>query len=136
MAEGKHLYRSNDAKIAGVCAGIAEYLAVSPLVIRAIAVVLTVLCAGAPIIAYLILTVCVPRRPADYTQYVDVAPVRFVTGKVSAIGAGQDNGSPCPRDPRVERGVHPCVEGQRAGEGEAQGGSAVSDAPGACYAAA
>ncbi len=61
----KRLYRSRkDRIIAGVCAGIAEYLAVDPTIIRIIYVLLTVFTALIPfIIIYLILWAIIPERP-------------------------------------------------------------------------
>ena len=61
----KRLYRSRkDRIIAGVCAGIAEYLAVDPTIIRIIYALLTVFTALIPfIIIYLILWAIIPERP-------------------------------------------------------------------------
>ncbi len=59
----KRLYKSkNDKKIAGVCAGIAEYFNVDPTLIRLGWVFATVL-AGAGIIAYIIAAIIVPDKP-------------------------------------------------------------------------
>jgi phage shock protein C len=70
--KGRHLYRSQDALLAGVCAGIAEYLGISPTFVRVITVLLTLLTLGAPIFAYLVLMVCIPDSPASYSDYIDV----------------------------------------------------------------
>jgi len=61
----KKLYRSRtDKKIAGVCAGIAEYFDIDPTVVRIIFVIL-LLPGGFPgLIPYLILWVVVPEAPA------------------------------------------------------------------------
>ncbi len=60
----KKLYRSrNDQMIAGVCAGIAEYLDLDPTVVR----ILFVLLALGPvpgILVYIILAVIMPEAPA------------------------------------------------------------------------
>ncbi len=63
MAKQKRLYRSKgkDKMIAGVCAGIAEYLDVDPTVVRLIAVLLLVVY-GAAFWAYLILWLVVPEK--------------------------------------------------------------------------
>lgn len=60
----KKLYRSRtDKKIAGVCAGIAEYFDIDPTVVRIIFVIL-LLPGGFPgLIPYLILWVVVPEAP-------------------------------------------------------------------------
>lgn len=70
----KRLYRSNNRILGGVCAGIAEYLDIDPIVVRIIAAVLLVAAAAAPVIVYLVLWAVVPARPDDYTSYVDVTP--------------------------------------------------------------
>lgn len=61
----KRLYRStDDKKIAGVCAGIAEYFNIDPVIIRIIFVIL-LLPGGLPgFLPYVILWVIVPLKPA------------------------------------------------------------------------
>ncbi|NTU89582.1 MAG: PspC domain-containing protein [Actinobacteria bacterium] len=75
MTETKRLYRSNNAMIAGVCAGVAEYFAMDVTLLRVLAVLLLVIGVGSPIIVYLILWAVVPKAPDDYSAYVDVAPL-------------------------------------------------------------
>ncbi|QHN42647.1 PspC domain-containing protein [Candidatus Mycosynbacter amalyticus] len=60
----KRLYRSaQDRKIAGVCAGIAEYFNIDPTIIRVIAVLL-LLPGGLPgFLPYIILWIVVPTAP-------------------------------------------------------------------------
>jgi phage shock protein C len=59
----KKMYRSyNNRVLAGVCAGIAEYLDVDPTVIRLLWVVLTILSFGAGVIAYLAAWIIIPER--------------------------------------------------------------------------
>ena len=62
--EPKKLYRSiTDRKIAGVCAGIAEYFGIDPTVIRIIAVLL-LLPGGLPgLVPYILLWVIIPEKP-------------------------------------------------------------------------
>lgn len=57
----KKLYKSNDKKLCGVCAGIAEYLDLDPTVIRVIWL-LAVLCCGVGAIAYLVLALVMPKK--------------------------------------------------------------------------
>ena len=60
----KKLMRSStDKKIAGVCAGLADYFDMDPTVIRVLWL-LTVLCAGTGILAYIILWIVLPLAPA------------------------------------------------------------------------
>lgn len=67
MAETKRLYRSTDNKmIAGVCAGIAEYFGWDPTLVRVGFVLLSMGSVFFPgILAYLVMMVVVPERPAD-----------------------------------------------------------------------
>lgn len=59
----KKLTRSTtDVKIAGVCAGIAEYLGIDPTVVRALYLVFTFFGAGSPILLYFILAVIMPEE--------------------------------------------------------------------------
>ncbi len=60
----KRLYRSTkDRKIAGVCAGIAEYFNIDPTIVRVIAFLL-LLPGGLPgFVPYVILWVIVPNNP-------------------------------------------------------------------------
>ena len=72
MAE-KKLTRSADKKIAGVCAGIAEYFDVDPTVIRIAYVILTFFSAGFPgLVLYLILMLLMPETPQGGRQVEDV----------------------------------------------------------------
>ena len=60
----KKLYRSaKDSKIAGVCAGVGEYLDIDPTIVRLIAVFL-LFAWGTSAIAYLLAWIIIPREPA------------------------------------------------------------------------
>ena len=60
-AARKRLVRStNDRKIAGVCAGLADYFDLDPMIIR-IVWVLVFFCAGAGLLAYIILWIVLPE---------------------------------------------------------------------------
>lgn len=60
--EPKRLTRSNNKMVAGVCAGIAEYLNCDPTVVRVAYVALTVFSAAFPgLILYLILMLLMPN---------------------------------------------------------------------------
>jgi phage shock protein C len=59
----RHLYRSRvDRKIAGVCAGLAEYLDVDPTLVRILWVML-VMFGGCGVIGYLIGWMLMPQEP-------------------------------------------------------------------------
>ena len=58
----KKLYRSRKNRIiAGVCAGLAEYLQVDPTIVRLIYVVFTLFSMGAGILLYLLAWIMVPE---------------------------------------------------------------------------
>ena len=61
----KRLFRSRDhAQIAGVCHGVAEYLAIDPVVVRLVTVVVTFLTGIVPgILAYIAGWILVPLAP-------------------------------------------------------------------------
>jgi phage shock protein PspC (stress-responsive transcriptional regulator) len=66
----KRLYRSTtDKKIAGVCGGLGEYLAVDPTVLRLIVAIVCIATGIFPgVIGYIIAWVVVPEAPASLTQ--------------------------------------------------------------------
>lgn len=60
--KGKRLYRSKSNRIiAGVCAGIGEYLDIDPTVVRLLWVLFTLVSMGAGIVAYIIAWVIMPE---------------------------------------------------------------------------
>ncbi len=73
MPNRRRLYRSRDALIGGVCAGIASYFEADPLVVRILAIVLALITVGIAIIVYLILWLAVPKEPLKFTPF-DVQP--------------------------------------------------------------
>jgi phage shock protein C len=63
MADIKRLYRSrHDRMIAGVCAGLADYLAIDVTIIRML-FVLGLFAGGATFWAYIIMMIVVPEEP-------------------------------------------------------------------------
>ena len=59
----KKLYLSkNDKKLCGVCGGLAEYFEIDPTLIRLLWV-LSVIFAGAGILAYIIAAIVIPKSP-------------------------------------------------------------------------
>ena len=61
----KRLYRSrDDAVVAGVCGGIAEYFSLDPSLVR-LAVILTIFLGGAGVVVYLVAWLIVPENPAQ-----------------------------------------------------------------------
>ncbi len=59
----KRLFRSSDAMLGGVCAGIAEYFDLDPTLIRIAYIVLTIVTAVLPsLIGYIILWIVIPPK--------------------------------------------------------------------------
>ncbi len=63
MTKGRQLHRSRSALIGGVCAGIAEYLDVDPVVLRILWVAFTILSCGLLAFFYVALWVALPKAP-------------------------------------------------------------------------
>jgi phage shock protein C len=66
LPAGRRLMRSaTDAKIAGVCGGLAEYFGVDATPVRLLWVILSILCGAVigGVIAYLLAWLIIPRRP-------------------------------------------------------------------------
>ena len=60
----KKLYRSTTNKtIAGVCAGLAEYLNIDPTIVRVIWALVAL--SGAGILAYLVCALIIPEKPSN-----------------------------------------------------------------------
>ena len=60
----KKLYRSSQNKtVAGVCAGLAEYLNIDPTIVRVIWALVGL--SGAGILAYLICALIIPEKPSN-----------------------------------------------------------------------
>lgn len=61
--EKKRLYRTegNEAKVFGVCGGLAEYFDVDPTIVRVICAVL-IFAYGTGVLAYLICALCMPKK--------------------------------------------------------------------------
>lgn len=58
----KRIYRSREEKvIAGVCGGLGDYLGIDPVLIRIVWVV-TVICAGTGILAYILAWILIPKE--------------------------------------------------------------------------
>jgi phage shock protein PspC (stress-responsive transcriptional regulator) len=69
MDTNKKLYRSlTDRMIAGVCAGLADYMSMDPTVIRLIFVLLFFVTGPGVLLAYLIMAIIVPNQAAVQPQ--------------------------------------------------------------------
>jgi phage shock protein C len=58
----KKLLRSKNRMIAGVCAGIGEYLKIDPTIIRLLWVVFSFFSMGAGVLAYIIAWIIIPEK--------------------------------------------------------------------------
>ena len=68
MPSGKKLYRAREDRILfGVCAGLAKYFKMDPVIMRLIFIVLGLI-NGFGILLYLVLFVVVPKEPGDYVE--------------------------------------------------------------------
>lgn len=74
---GRQLQRSRDAKIAGVCGGIAEYLDQDPTLIRLVAVVLAMTTSAPIFMAYVVMALVVPEAPPSDPAVLDDARARW-----------------------------------------------------------
>ncbi len=72
---GKKLCKSNDKKLCGVCAGIAEYFGLDPAVVRLVYALL-VLFTGIGILPYIIAAIIMDEAPADGTAHEEPADKR------------------------------------------------------------
>lgn len=65
----KRLYRSlSDRMLAGICAGLANYMDMDPTVIRLIFVLLFFVTGPGILLAYLIMAIVIPNEPAVQAQ--------------------------------------------------------------------
>ncbi len=62
MAKRLYLASGRNAKLGGVCGGIAEYLNVDPTIVRLVWAILTLASFGFGILAYILAWAVIPRR--------------------------------------------------------------------------
>lgn len=65
--EEKKLRRSCDKVVAGVCAGLGEYLGIDPIIVRIVWALLTLSTIGTGLLLYIILWIIMPECPTDST---------------------------------------------------------------------
>jgi phage shock protein PspC (stress-responsive transcriptional regulator) len=88
MAAGKRLVRStNDRKIAGVAAGVADFFGLDAHTVRVLWV-LAILIGGFGFLAYIVLWIALPEAPtsgsSSSTSAVQIAEERYARGEISA----------------------------------------------------
>ena len=103
------LYRSNDMCVAGVCAGIAERYDFDPIVIRILAILLSIATLGLACIVYIALWIRLPRKSEPAAPY-DVTPQAAESRETSQAGSvevsdnvlyGRDGSNALPVIPRL-----------------------------------
>lgn len=74
--EPKKLLRSENRMLAGVCAGIGEYMSIDPTVVRVLFAALTLFSAAFPgVILYILLILLIPNKPSgpvDFQEYEEI----------------------------------------------------------------
>lgn len=111
--EAKRLYRSDDKFIAGVCAGIAEYFDIDPVIVRILTVLLSVSSFGAMVGVYILLWLVMPCRLNESDPISCDAFVR-----VRTPGAPSSNGPAAGARPIPPVGHEAWDEYVRATQGE------------------
>ena len=105
MTSEKRLLRSRKALIGGVCAGVADYFNVDPVIVRIIMVVFTLASGGLLGIAYILLWIVLPLEPKEEAP-LDVHPqsVHSETyGTFEFGGTPRKTESGAPNAPRTPR---------------------------------
>ena len=75
--EPKKLLRSENRMLAGVCAGIGEYMNIDPTVVRVLFAALTLFSAAFPgVILYILLILLIPNGPQHRTDISDYEEVK------------------------------------------------------------
>ena len=96
------LERSNTNRvIAGVCGGIAEYLAVDATLVRVVFVVTAFLTAGLGILGYIVLLILMPLpgQPAPFTSQAAPTPATDTTAPMEPGSAAAPTTAVAPVDP-------------------------------------
>lgn len=116
MTSEKRLLRSRKALIGGVCAGVADYFNVDPLIVRIIMVVFTFASAGLLGAAYIVLWIVLPLEPKEEAP-LDVQPqsvhsetygtVDFDASRKDEAGAAKVPRAPSPAQAASWRYTHP-----------------------------
>jgi len=117
MEDGKMLMRARNSAVGGVCAGLAEHFDLDTIVVRILAVLITLLTGPLGIIGYLVLWAAIPLEPQRAIPY-DVMPEyaesstygNIACKKAASLRAGGTvRAQGAPEDDQVGEGVSiPC----------------------------
>ena len=88
MASQKRLYKSSDPMITGVCGGVAEYFSIDATLVRILAVVLTLVGVGLPLLLYIVGVILIPHNPAEKSGYIDAKAEQATGSSGTAKPAG------------------------------------------------
>lgn len=102
MTTEKRLLRSRDALLGGVCAGVADYFSVDPLVVRILAVVFLLSSAGLLVVPYGVLWALLPLEPKEAAP-LDVEPQAVHSETYGAVDVEASR----KRDQATPRGASP-----------------------------
>ncbi|MEG1624031.1 MAG: PspC domain-containing protein [Raoultibacter sp.] len=106
MYSDKTLYRSRDALLGGVCAGIADYFAIDPILVRIAMVVVSLATTGFGVVFYLAMWVILPKQPqAPVPVDVDPESVHSETYGAVDCGSGVDAAVNVPVSPAAAKNV-------------------------------
>ena len=137
MNPTRQLYRSRNALVGGVCAGIAERFDVDPLVVRILFLTFAVLTLGLAGLAYLVLWAVLPKRPMQ-VKPVKVEPDSVHSDTFGAVDCRRARGAAMGRCanavPYVSAAHLPpmppaMAEGARCEQGPAMGADVASVEP-------
>ena len=92
MSRTRQLYRSRNALVGGVCAGIAERFDVDPLVVRILFLTFAVLTLGLAGLAYMVLWALLPKRPMQ-VKPVKVEPDSVHSDTFGAVDCRRARGA-------------------------------------------
>lgn len=93
MTSEKRLLRSRKALIGGVCAGVADYFNVDPVIVRIIMVVFTLASGGLLGIAYILLWIVLPLEPKEEAP-LDVHPSRCIPRRTGRSNSATPRAKP------------------------------------------
>ena len=110
MTSEKRLLRSRKALIGGVCAGVADYFNVDPVIVRIIMVVFTLASGGLLGIAYILLWIVLPLEPKEEAP-LDVHPQSVHSETYGTVDStrtprkGEPGGAETPKAPSPAQAV-------------------------------
>ena len=137
MNRTRQLYRSRNALVGGVCAGIAERFDVDPLVVRILFLTFAVLTLGLAGLAYLVLWAVLPKRPMQ-VKPVKVEPDSVHSDTFGAVDCRRARGAAMGRCANAVSYVSAAhlppvppamAEGARCEQGPAMGADVASVEP-------